>query len=112
MQEFRNTVSTPIKFSFSNHQTTDIVNHLRNIKYDGGTCFGNMQIAKQLNTFGLVDFYLIFTDGFNTIGDDCPNTFEVPGFEFVGLKFQFIQSQVDQQLTLIFSKCGLIVQMD
>lgn len=85
-------VEGPVSIPISNSDTTRLFQLIRSVTYDGGTCFGSLEIRRQIYNKYTVDFYLMFTgnswnlslfiliDGVNTLGASIPSILEVTIF--------------------------------
>eukprot|EP01116_Phalansterium_solitarium_P016576 TRINITY_DN3872_c0_g2_i2.p1 TRINITY_DN3872_c0_g2~~TRINITY_DN3872_c0_g2_i2.p1 ORF type:complete len:931 (-),score=218.55 TRINITY_DN3872_c0_g2_i2:13-2805(-) len=80
--QFRNVPSDPETFKITNGRWQPLESHLRSAIYDGGTSIGAVR-APQLGPNGVqVSYYLMFTDGLNTLGRELPTVLEAPVYVF------------------------------
>jgi len=72
----RNSLSKTKSFSIAKGNSDDLINHLENINYDGGTQLGEIRNKTRLPK--KVDQYLIFTDGLSNFGKTFTGNLKSP----------------------------------
>jgi Ca-activated chloride channel homolog len=71
---FRNESGKPVRFAVNRGNCSALIEHIKKIEYDGGTQMG----AALPQDSALPDFYLMFTDGLSTIGQEEPESLVRP----------------------------------
>lgn len=82
---FSNDIHGASKFQLSNGNSTEIINYLNNsVVYDGATSLGSIHVDGKHPFDSSIDFdfYMMFTDGINTWGDEVSKSFRVPVYIF------------------------------
>ena len=71
----RNVLSAPIRFDIVNGNTQELIKHIEQIPYDGGTQLSELNDAYLLTD---LDLHIIFTDGLSNFGQSYNNKLTVP----------------------------------
>ncbi len=77
---FRNESSQPVRFAVNRGDCSALIDRIKKIEYDGGTQMG----AALPQDSVLPDFYLMFTDGLSTIGQEEPESIARPVYVLSG----------------------------
>lgn len=70
--------------SMTNSSSIELLQTLKNLEYDGGTDLSSLKFRRNLKQSSayMIDYYLLFTDGFSSVGSDLPPVIETPVFSF------------------------------
>jgi hypothetical protein len=82
---FRNTPDAPVSFDLRGGDATLVLDHLRNVTYDGGTNLATVQaLADATDGRPARSYFLLFTDGVSNLGPDATPRAEVPVYALSG----------------------------
>eukprot|EP01114_Cavostelium_apophysatum_P023555 TRINITY_DN890_c0_g1_i4.p1 TRINITY_DN890_c0_g1~~TRINITY_DN890_c0_g1_i4.p1 ORF type:complete len:1759 (-),score=363.22 TRINITY_DN890_c0_g1_i4:29-5305(-) len=78
---FSDTTDQPVFHSIRNGDCKSLIQSVNSVTYDGGTCLGDIKILRELHG-RQISFYFLFTDGFNTLGNELSSDIECPVYTF------------------------------